>query len=473
MKSGFNNLTPEQQRLLALRLRRRHAAQQSESRKTDIAPSEKMAPLTLGQRELWLLTHKSEESAALYNDSFALRFRGQFQTRAMREAVVSLVNRHEALRTSFDSAGKYQRICSKIEVELPLIDLSHVSASEQEKALADELRSLASAPFDLSVAPLLRARVVRLNDNDQVVSLTLHHIITDGSSNGVVLSDLADLYSANVKGVTAGLREVAQLSDLVMIGSATVTDGALEKFWTAEFADGFPGLNLPADRARPSGQTFAGALAYQTIGQSILEKITKVAQANNVTPFGMLIAAFRLLMHRLSGQQDLVVGTLSAGQLWADPTERSVGYFVNLLPLRSRPDENLPFLSYLRSTYAQLLDAFEHQGYPISLLAEKLAEKSEPKPDSARSTLTPCVFNFVISPGRLQFEGADVEMRRVHNGYSRFEVSINATRHHKGLSLEWEYNTGLFDEPTIRRWMRHFETLLGEIAEQPNLQLRQ
>lgn len=470
MNAKSTRLTPEQQLLLDLRLKRQHsvpALKQDASFKAAAAPVANRLRLTPGQRELWVLAQLSEESLRAYNETFSLRFRGRFHMKALGDALVSLTDRHESLRTSFDSTGEYLHIHSKIGIDLPLTDLSHLAADEQQGALAVELLSQARAPFDLHRVPLLRARIIRLGDNDHVVSLTMHHIITDGASNGVILSDLRALYSANVEGRASELPKVTQLTSLVP--AASQTDDALEEFWGAEYSDGFPGLELPADRARPAAQTFAGAQTYQKISEVLFGEITRVAQANNVTLLGMLLATFRLLMHRLSRQPDLVVGTLSAGQLWDGAAGRSVGYFVNLLPLRSRPDEHQSFLSYMDSTYTQLLDATEHQGYPISLLTERLKLRR----DSSKSPLIPCVFNFVRSASSLRFDlaGAELELRRVHNGYSRFDVSINAIQRGDGLSLEWEYNTDLFEEKTIRRWMQHFETLLGEVAAKPNLPL--
>lgn len=427
--------------------------------------TEKSIPLTDGQRELWLLAQISGQSSAAYNEPLVFKLRGEVCVRALRDALQALIARHEALRTCFDAEGRFQCVVPEAPVHLQEVDFSSLLGSEREEALKREVLRHVQGVFDLQKSPLLRAMLVRLNESEHVLALVLHHIITDASSNGMLISDLGALYSEMAGGPPAALAPVKQWSHLAQELAESYAADTTENFWQNEYADGFPSLDLPTDRIRPATQTFAGERESYWLSPALSRQITHLAQSNGFTLYGVLLAAFQLLLHRITGQSDFATGILSSEQHWSAADGCAIGYSVKLLPLRSCPDERSSFLDHADQSYSKLLAVVQHQQYPLS----KIAAMAKQQP--GRRPLLAGIFNLETAAGKFAFGALEAEFISVHNGFSKFDANVTVNRGADRLLVQWEYNTDLFGSQTIQRWLRHFEHLLETVARTPQCEL--
>ena len=433
--------------------------------RTEAAKEKRSLPLNPAQQELWFLTHLSDEASQAYNEPMAFLLRGRLDIDALRRALNRLIARHEALRTYFDPEGDVQWIAPEVTVEIPFVSLADLDHEERERRAAEILREEGSTLFDLHEPPLLRARILRLDDEEHLVAVTLHHTISDGWSNGVFIKDLRALYGQESGHPAEELGRPDQLSDHV--GDHSMDAGVLaaaETFWLELYRDGTHPLELPTDRPRSSTPGYEGVRERQHLPAVLLADLKALCRAQGATLYHVLLTSFRLLIHRLSGQRELILGSLSAGQTQSGASDL-MGYYLNILPLRCRlEDETRPFVDELAARRHELLLALEHQGYPISRLIEKLSLEVDP----GRQPLVSAVFN--LDPPLLtdfDFAGLEAEMVPTHHGCSRFDVSINAAEHRDRLALDWEYKTDLFDRTTLHRFMRQYETLLASIVAAP------
>jgi amino acid adenylation domain-containing protein/non-ribosomal peptide synthase protein (TIGR01720 family) len=423
-----------------------------EAASTDI----RTLPLTEGQKQLWFLTQMSAEASVAYNLSNTVRMRGPLRLAALRSSLQAVVNNHEALRITFNADGGAQQIHRELEIDLPLLDWA--GGDGRLQAWLDEE---ARRPFDLVKGPLLRAYVLRLTDERHLIVLTTHHIVIDGLSNGILMGELIERYTAACAGVAPNLLPSAQFSEYVLWEAAKTEETGLraaEDYWLGQFAEPSPSLGLPTDYPRHAVQTHTGARELLTLDTALAGSLERLGAQHNSTLFMLLLAGFNLLLHKLSQQPDIVVGIHAAGQaVFGMPV---VGYCVNLLPLRSRLIAQCTFQDYLAAVKRVVLDAYEHQTYPFSRLVRKL----KLSPDLGRSPLVTVVFN-LEEAGKWQSHGVEVELLQNTTGSTQFDLSINAKLAGGELHLECDFNTGLFEPETIRRWLRHFRTLLRMVVD--------
>ncbi|HWW74658.1 MAG TPA: aminotransferase class III-fold pyridoxal phosphate-dependent enzyme, partial [Pyrinomonadaceae bacterium] len=421
---------------------------------------------TAAQKELWILTRMGDDASRAYNESVTLHLRGPLDSAAMRRAIRKLVARHEALRTTFSPDGEYQTIHADMEVSVPLADFTGQSDAERDEGVEQWLAREAQRAFDLEQGPLVRFGLARLEDEYHLLALTLHHIITDGWSNGVLIQEVGALYAAECRGAEDPLPPVmgfSEYAEMLERRQASPEMQAAEDYWLGRLADAATALELPTDRPRPPIQTYAGARSRSVIENSLMKEIRGVGIRLGCTPFVMLLAAFQLFMHRLSGQDDLVVGTSAAGQPYAGD-DRLVGYCTNLLPLRSSVDSNPAFKDYLASVKGSLLDAQEHQIYPFAKLIRRLNAPRDP----SRPPLVSVIFNMDTKLDESQtIPGLEVAVTANLPDAAKYDINLNVTQTSEGLWLDWEYNTDLFDAQTVERWQGHFRTLLESIVKDP------
>jgi amino acid adenylation domain-containing protein len=423
-------------------------------------------PTTIAQKELWILTQLGDDASRAYNESMTLHLRGSFNFAAMRRAIEKLVARHDALRTTFNADGEYQQVYPELSLDVPFVDYSSLDNRTRQAETAKCLAGEAQEPFDMEHGPLLRVKVVRLEEHYHLLVLTLHHIITDGWSNGVLLHDIAALYSAECLGDEFPLPRPLQFSDYAQQQVQQQQSPqmlAAESYWIRQFADTPPALELPTSRPRPPIQTYAGARQRTLIEASLLKGLKTMSTQKGSTLFLTLLSAFKVLLHRLSGQADLVVGTSAAGQP-AVGDQNLVGYCVNLLPLRSRLNGNPTFTEYLAAEKRVLLDAYEHQLYPFAKLIRQINIARDP----SRPPLVSVVFNMDAKlVDKQRIPQLEVEVTSNLPEASKYDLTLNITQTDSELRLDWEYNTDLFEAHTIERWQEHFRTLLENIISQP------
>ncbi|HEY2329664.1 MAG TPA: amino acid adenylation domain-containing protein [Verrucomicrobiae bacterium] len=421
-------------------------------------------PLTEAQGEIWFASQMSDESSCAYNECRLLHLRGTLKENTLAAAIQSLVNRHEALRTTFATDGNFQQIHPTLKVDAPLLDWSQLPADARLSRLTALQIEEARLSFDLTSGPLLRAWLIRLDEQHHVLVLTVHHIICDGYSLAILLRELAGIYSAECRGVKCELAAPLQLSEYVRRQSRekTVRDTD-EKFWLEQFAGDAPVLELPTDHLRPSVWTFEAARECRLLPSTLGTELKRVGAQHGGTLFTTLLAACGALLHRLGGQDEIVIGIPVADRA-TDGGESLVGHCVNFLPLRLLPGGEKTFAGFLAGVQKLFLDAHEHQHCTFGSLLQKL---NLPR-DAGRMPLVSATFNVQRLGEELKFDGLKTELAANVHGFTNFDISFDVTEIGGALQLDCRYNKNLFSATTIQRWLGHFQTLLEGVAANPS-----
>ena len=439
------------------------------SRPVDLA----RVPLSFQQEQLWFLEELAPGEAT-YNTVLALRLAGDLDVAVLRRALDTVQARHEVLRTTFVTDGEVpcQVVGPPSPVPLRRDDVGGLPVGEREGAAARLADEEAAQPFDLRHGPLLRARLVRLADTDHLLVVSTHHIVFDGWSEATFTAELAEVYSALRSGRDLRLADLpVQFADFALWQRTWLTGQVLEShlgYWQDRLA-GAPTLELPTDRPRPALPSYRGAVLTRQLPPDLLAALRRLARANGVSLFMTLLAGFTVLLSRYSGQEDLVVGTATAGRNRPN-CEDLVGFFVNMVVLRSDLSGNPSFTEVLSRVREVTLDAYEHQDVPF----EKVVERVAPRRDPSRNPLFQVAFGLLPAPGRAgQFEGLAVTPHVVDPGTARFDLSVNVSETEQGLSLWLEYATDLFDQARMLRLLDHFERVLAAVAAEPSTRVSQ
>ena len=424
-------------------------------------PAPRNLPLTDLQEQMWILAQMSTEASVAYNESLALDLRGALDAGALERALTRLAERHEALRTTFDPEGEHQVVSPTGQLPLAVTDLTGLDTAAQTAALRHTSSKEARLPFDLGRGPLARARLIGLAERRHRLVLTLHHIITDGWSFGLLLADLRALYALEVGRQSAALRPPVAFSTFLASREEAARQRdpkASQAFWRAILEGGIPALDLPLDRPRPPVQTYSGALISAGIGRDRLRRARGSSARRGGTLFMSLAAAYCLLLHRLTGQARLAVGIHSAGQLTQTD---AVGCCLKLLPLFSRIAPATPAEDYLSDIQRRVSRMVEHRDVSIRQLLRQLGHK----PDPSRPPMVAAAFNLDQGAGSQGFAGLEAGLEINHNGGAKFEIYLNSVEVEDGLRFDIEYNTDLFEAVTVRRWAGYYRTLLVSILE--------
>ncbi|WP_255557236.1 non-ribosomal peptide synthetase [Dyella sp. ASV21] len=378
-----------------------------------------------------------------------------------------LVDRHEALRATFSRDGEELCIAAQQALVCEVRDLSWLGVDERGADVEATLRHAVTTPFDLENGPLVRAELLNLDSQDHLLVFTAHHIVCDGWSFGVIVRDLAALYAQQV-GQGAALPVADTFSSFALAEAAhkQSDDGRhAEAYWLRRFADTAPSLDLPTDRPRPRQRSFASRREDLTIDAALVANIKRAGAQRGASLYATLLSAFGLLLQRLSGQDDVVIGIPSAGQA-AGGHDALVGHCVNVLPLRVAIDPTVPFAQSLSLVRSDLLDAFEHQQYTLGSL---LARLSLPR-DPGRLPLVSVLFNLdqALDERSVSFPGLRFQFTGNPRAFENFELFVNAVQLPDGLRLECQYNSDLFDAATIQAWLDAYTTMLRAIAATPD-----
>ena len=423
-------------------------------------------PLSFAQQRLWF--HHEFAASAEYNTVFGLRLRGALDVDALNTALTGLVTRHEALRTTFDTvagAGA-QRILPPADVRARFVDLSLPAVNEREAALHNEVRREADRPFDLRTAPALRPLLVRLDEQDHVLALVMHHIVTDGWSSGVLATDLAACYTAAVRGRPADLPPLpVRYADYAVWqrerrSSAASNDDLA--YWQDRL-DGISPLNLPTDRPRPSVRVARADGIVSDIPPTVLDGLKALAGRHNASLYMVLVAAVKVLLARYCGQADIAVGTVTSGRDRAE-LERLVGFFVNTVVLRTTVDIARPFTELLAEVRSTVLGAFEHDSVPFDRLVDELRPEREP----SRNPLAEVMVSMGIDrPGSVEFAGLSTEELSLGGADAAYDLGFDFAEHDGRLVAAVSYSTALFEKGTAERMARYLATLLDAVATDP------
>ena len=431
------------------------------------ADRNKTVPLSFAQQRLWLLDQLQPFSPA-YNMPTALRVRGKLDIAAFHSALNQIVRRHEVLRTSFHvvHGEPAQIISDELQLPLPLTDLSAYGAEERECEALRVAQVEAARPFDLEQGPLIRGQLVRLAEEDHLLLITMHHIVSDGWSMGIMVRELASLYGSCSSSQSATLPEpTIQYADFAVWQRAWLKDQALDEqleYWRKQLAD-LPLLELSADHPRPAVRSERGSVLTWSVGAELSRKLIALSRSQHATLFMTLLSSFQLLLSRYSGQKDIAVGTPIAGRRWAE-TENLIGFFANTLVLRADLSGSPNFVELLQRVRKTTLDAYSRQDVPF----EKLVEVLSPVRDLSRTPLFQAMFILQnASQPHLALGDASVEPFNVDSKTAKFDLSMAVAESSSGLRLAIEYSSDLFEQDTVQRMAQHYENLLAAIVASP------
>jgi len=470
----LSELTPEQRKLLALRLR------QQKAREAAPAPEEReggVFPLSFAQQRLWVLD-RLEPGATGYNMAFAWRLRGALEPGALERALAELVRRHETLRTRIGVRdGEPVQVVEPFgRWTLPVAD-SPIPEPDREVAFGDRATEEANRPFDLGAGPLFRASLVRAAEDDHLLTWTMHHVVSDGWSTGVFIRELTALYEAFAAGRPSPLAPLpVQYGDVAVRQRERLSGEALDRevAWWKERLDGAPALlELPTDRPRPAVRTDHGATLAFELGGDVAPRVAALARSEDATPFMVLLAAWQALLARWSGADDVVVGTPIANRTTPD-VEGLIGYFANTLVLRGDLSGAPTFRELLARVRETTLGAYEHQDLPF----EKLVEELNPERSLSHTPLFQVAFVLqnlaaanpaAVGPQRLG--GAIVEPVGRARDSARFDLLLTVMQEAGRTTGSIEYAADLWSAATVRRMLAHFATLLDGALASPETRI--
>src|SRR5215213_7151460 len=426
---------------------------------------------SFAQQRLWLLQQLEPEDTS-YNIHRAIRVKGSLDAGALQKALGAIVARQEALRTTFAvvDGSPLQVISPALEVPLPVEDLSSLPGAEREEAVQQWVHEAAREPFDLERGPLFRAGLLRLGEEEHVLLVTMHHVVSDGWSLGVFWRELGALYEAFVRGEPSPLEEPpVQYADYALWQRRWLTGEVLGEqlgYWKDQLAD-VGSLELPTDHPRPAVRAHLGARQELALPESLTRSLKELSRQEGTTLFMVLLGAFQVLLARYSGQEDIAVGSPIAGRNQAE-TEELIGFFVNTLVMRTDLSGDPSFREVLSRVREVALGAYDHQDLPF----EKLVEELQPERDLSRVPLSQVFFALQNVPREdLKLPNLTLERQNVAGGTVKFDLSLFLFEEDQGLKGRLVYNADLFDDPTIERMLGHLQTLLRGIVEDPDQHL--
>ncbi len=429
---------------------------------------QEVPPLSFAQKRLWFLD-QLEGASGSYNLSRAVRMTGRLNVAVLQQTLSEIVSRHESLRTNFELLDEepVQAISPPRPMEISLVDLGN----QPEGALQELIGELSRRPFDLTHDQLLRASLLQLDEQDHVLLLTMHHVVSDGWSMSVLFREIAALYEAFVNGQTSPLVDLPiQYRDFAFWQRDWLQGDVLKTqvdYWKKQLAGAPAVLELPTDRPRPPLQTFNGALHSIVLPGRLSDSLSELSRQTDSTLFMTLLAAFQTLLCRYTNQEDIVLGTPIANRTRRE-TEDLIGFFVNTLVMRTDLSGNPAFSELLRRVREVALQSYAHQDLPF----EKLVEELKPERSLSHMPLFQVMVAFENAPeATLALPGLELQDFTVEGQTAKFDLSLYIGESNEGLRLSFEYNTDLFNPSTIEQIARHFETLLAGIVANPDQRL--
>jgi amino acid adenylation domain-containing protein len=431
-------------------------------------------PLSFAQQRLWAV-ERLQPGTAAYNMISTFRLTGELDVDALSESLAAVVQRHESLRTSFprDAAVPCQEVAPSVAVPLDVVDLRALAGPAQAARLQELVAEESQRPFDLARAPLLRVRLVRLDDTSHVLLLNVHHIVADERSIGIFMSELFTLYAGRRDGVAPTLPALeVQYADFAAWQRQWVQGEYLEaqlRYWRDALAGSTPLLALPSDQPRPAVQSFRGAHLGFQISAALTARLKRLGQERGATLFMTLLAAFKTLLYRYSHQTDITIGT-PMGNRERTELEPLIGYFAEVLVLRTDLSGNPSFARLLEQVRARTLDAYGHRHTPF----EKLVELAGHERSLAFNPLFQVMFSIDEMPSQPGGPpGLQIEPIVSETGVSKFDLFLAMVHDQDGLGGTLEYSTDLFSAAAMAQMIASFQTLLEAIAADPDMPLAQ
>jgi amino acid adenylation domain-containing protein len=427
------------------------------------------APLSFSQQRLWFLD-QFEPGSPLYIVPSAYRLLGKLDTRALEKALTEVVRRHELLRTTFGiiDGSPVQYVRDATEISIPIVDLYGIPSPERDLEARRRIDEEAGAQFDLERGPLFRANLLRMGPNDHILLLTLHHMVSDEWSRGILMRELQSLYKAYREDRPSPLPELPiQYSDYAAWQRERLEGDAFERllsYWKNCLSGAPSVLELPTDRPRPPIQTFNGSYKRVELSPKLAQGLKALGQGEGATLFMVLLASLQTLMYRYSSQQDIVIGTPIANRTQKE-VEGLIGFFVNTLTIRGDLSGDPTFTEFLGQIKEAALGAYAHQ----ELTFEKLVEELQPERSMSHSPIFQVMFALQnVSSGGNGLEDLQVQPISGEGTSAKFDLMLMALEGRDRLGFWLEYNTDLFDEVRMERLLEHFQILLEGIVANPN-----
>ncbi len=427
---------------------------------------QEVIPTTEAQREVLTASEMGRDASCAYNESVTLELTGALDRPALEKAMAVLVQRHVSLRSTISPSGTRMVVAAELRIDLPFTDLSTLDPHKRDEQLARIGQQDMTKVFDLRHGPLFRVALIKLSNDVHHLRMTGHHVVCDGWSLGIMMAEISALYNAAKNGSTPALPAAVPFGDysLATIDIARSPEhAATENYWLNLFKGSVPRMDLPTDRPRPKQKTYSGERLDLDLSPELVLGLKETATRSGASFVTTLLTVFEVLLHRLTGDSDIVVGLPAAGQSDLD-MKHLVGHCVNLLALRSHVDEERPFIDHLRERRTAVLDAFDNQKYTFGTLLRTLNVPRQP----GRIPLCPVVFNIDMNmDDGVAFDGLEHRFISNPRAFENFELFLNATGSENKLTLEWGYNTDLFDERTIRNWMDELARIAERVATNP------
>ena len=425
-------------------------------------------PLSFAQQRLWVLAQLDPDNPS-YNIPIALRVVGAVDVLALEKSFNEVVRRHEVLRTRFVGIDgqPMQVISPMMDIPLRVIDLGHLPEGERETTALRLATAEAKRPFELAYGPMLRTSLLRLSEREHVLLVTLHHIVSDAWSAGILVREITALYRNYAAGQPSPLPDLSiQYADFACWQRQWLSGNHLEAqlaYWKTTLGNSPQPVELPTDHPRPAVQTFRGASVTVMFPADLSDRIHSFSRHQGVTVFMTMLSGFYVLLFRYTGQTDLVVGSPIANRTRRE-TEELIGFFVNTLALRVELSGNPMAREVVERVRTACLDAYTHQDLPF----EKLVEVLQPVRDVSRSPLFQVMFDMQnVQTPEVGIQGLHCTPFESGNHTAKFDLTLTVHETEQGLTGSIEYNTDLFEETTIQRQLSHFQTLLEGMVTQP------
>jgi acyl transferase domain-containing protein/acyl-CoA synthetase (AMP-forming)/AMP-acid ligase II len=421
-------------------------------------------PLTKAQRNLWTFAKRVDNGSAVFNLSVILKLRGVLNLAVLQKAIQGVVDRHEALRTKIASTGDVQQVLSSLKIDVPIIDFSDVPDDVKEVQVAEWLQKNNQTSFDLTEDLLFQCFVFRLEPEQHLLVVVAHHIIADGWSMRIILQEIGAIYSAECQGAECQLSSPMQFQEYArwlkeLLETTTMANH--KAYWLERFREPTPELNLLTDYSHSATMTFQASQQTLQLASNVSDALRCLSREQGCTLFTTLLAAYKTLLHQLTGQEDILVGVPTVSRSLVD-SETLVGFCAHSLAIRSQVVDGLPFIKYLHTVREVLLEAYEHQDYPLPNLCELLREQHR-----IRLRLT-TVFSMEPVPSILEMSGLDVSFYPPPIDFSFRDLSLNIIEVGSELVVLCRYRTDLFETMTISTILEHFQTVLTEIITNPH-----
>jgi amino acid adenylation domain-containing protein/natural product biosynthesis luciferase-like monooxygenase protein len=443
-----------------------------------VISAERTEAITLGvpkaERGLWTLINTGENASRVYNESITLSLRGPADIEVLRQSLQHLVNRHEALRAVISPDGDAQLIASERAIDFDCRDFSASPSAARESGVREFFAAREAALFDFAKPPLMRASLATVGSREHLLMLTFHHLVGNGPSYTMFLEELTAAYDAFTRGSAPYLENALQFHDFVAWRMAQESDqGAAADYWLKQFEGSIPVLSLPEDQPRPAMQNFRGGRQILALDEPLTKSLKAAAAGQRCSLFMLLFTAYGVLLRRLAGQDDIVIGVAADAEIRAE--EGGQYLFANtthMMPLRCRFAEERTFADQIKLSKALVLDGSEHQQYPFGDLIGRLK-----LPRSlSRSPLFSVTFNLETGEFRKQAGGIDFEWAtdpmpyRGPAGTAMFDLYMNVAERKGGLLCELDHSE-IFAAESIQRWLNQYRALLEQIAKDPTAQI--